>query len=226
MDGYGYGLWALVVINVAVFVIFAMSFFHPTTRRDWKAMGAFSAFVVALFTEMYGIPLTIYLLSGVFGDRLGLDLTHNGGHLWAELIGWNGDPHFSPFHMISWVLIGGGFWLMSAAWRQLWQAAREDRLATGGAYARVRHPQYAGFILVMLGFLFQWPTLVTLVMFPILVWIYRRLAAGEEREMQAHFGPAWDLYAARTPRFVPSRRHVSDAADRTPYRSADRREVR
>jgi len=100
-----------VIINSVIFIAFAASFFHPANRRDWKAMGAFSAFVVALFTEMYGFPLTIYLLTGVFGSRVGGDLTHDGGHLWAELIGWKGDPHFSPFHLASYFFIAGGLYL-------------------------------------------------------------------------------------------------------------------
>jgi protein-S-isoprenylcysteine O-methyltransferase Ste14 len=144
VSGDGYGLWFLVVINTAVILLFAASFFHPTTKRDWRAFGGFSAFVVALFAEMYGAPLTVYLLSGWLGNSfLGLDLTHDGGHLWAKLIGWEGDPHFSPFHVASYIGIGGGFVLIAAAWRRLYDAAREDRLATDGVHAYVRHPQYA-----------------------------------------------------------------------------------
>ena len=206
MDDYGYGLWFLVVINTAVVLIFAASFFHPKTKRDWRAFGGFSAFIVALFAEMYGAPLTIYLLSAAGGSFLGLDLTHEGGHLWAELIGWKGDPHVSPFHIASYVGIVAGFWLIAAAWSLLYQAQRDGTLATSGPYARIRHPQYTGFILIMIGFLLQWPTLPTLVMFPVLLFFYRRLAIREEREIRAEFGDAWDRYAAVTPRFVPSRR--------------------
>ena len=207
MNDYGYGLWFLVIVNIAVILLFAASFFHPTTKRDWRAFGTFSAFVVALFTEMYGVPLTVYLLSGWLGNSfLGLDLTHDGGHLWSQLLGWEGDPHFSPFHLASYVVIIGGFVMISSAWKRLYEAARAGTLATDGLYARLRHPQYAGFMAIMIGFLLQWPTLPTLVMFPVLVYVYRRLAIAEERETRAQFGAAWDAYAAATPRFLP-RRH-------------------
>ncbi len=204
MDGYGYGLWPLVAVNSAIFILFALGFTRPRTTRDWRAMGVFSAFLVALFTEMYGFPLTIYLLSGWLGSRLpGLDLTHGGGHLWNDLIGWTADPHLSPFHLLSYVLIGAGLLLVASAWRVLLDARRGARLATTGPYARLRHPQYAGFLLVMAGFLVQWPTIPTLVLFPILAYAYRRLAVGEEREVRAPFGAEWDAYAMRTPRFIP-----------------------
>lgn len=204
MDDYGYGLWPLVILNTAVILIFAASFFHPRSGRDWRAFGVFTAFIVALFTEMYGVPLTVYLLSSWFGSSfLGLDLTHDGGHLWAGLIGWGGDPHLSPFHIASYGFILGGFWLMAVAWRHLYNAHQEDQLAMSGPYARLRHPQYLGFILIMVGFLLQWPTVPTLLMFPVLVAVYRALAIREEREIRERFGSAWDAYAASTPRFIP-----------------------
>ena len=209
-----YGLWGLVLVNAAVFVIFAYSFTKPTTRRDWRSFGAFSGFLVALFAEMYGFPLTIYLLSGWLETRFpGLDpLSHDAGHLWHTLLGWKGDPHSDVLHIASSIFIFGGFALLAAAWRVLHQAQQEKRLATAGAYGVVRHPQYAGFVLIMLGFLLQWPTMVTLLMFPVLVFMYVRLARREEQEMHAQMGPAWDEYAARVPAFFPRiRRHAGQA---------------
>jgi protein-S-isoprenylcysteine O-methyltransferase Ste14 len=200
-----YGLWSLVLINSLVFIFFALSFVKPQSARDWRSFGAFSAFIVALFVEMYGFPLTIYLLSGWLAQRYpGIDLlSHENGHLLHTLLGWKGDPHFDLLHVLSYVLIGVGFWILAAAWPVLYQAQREQRLATTGPYARVRHPQYVGFILIMAGFLFQWPTLVTLVMFPILVVMYLRLGKREEAEARSEFGAAYEAYAREVPGWLP-----------------------
>jgi protein-S-isoprenylcysteine O-methyltransferase Ste14 len=205
-DAPAYGLWSLVIINSLVFIIFAFSFAKPQSARDWRSFGAFSAFLVALFTEMYGFPLTIYLFSGWLSSRFpGVDWTsHDAGHLLEMMFGWRTNPHFGPFHVLSFIFIGGGFWLLSASWRVLYHAQRTHHLTTAGPYARIRHPQYVGFVLIMFGFLVQWPTLVTLVMFPILVTMYALLARREESDSEAAFGDAWRAYAARTPRFIPT----------------------
>jgi protein-S-isoprenylcysteine O-methyltransferase Ste14 len=185
-----YGLWGLAIINTAVFVIFAFSFTKPTTSRDWRSFGAFSGFIVALFTEMYGFPLTIYLLSGwITRTYPGIDpFSHDAGHLWSTL---------------SIAAIFGGFILLSAAWKVLFDAQRRHTLATTGVYEYVRHPQYVGFIVIMVGFLLQWPTILTLLMFPVLVVMYVRLAHIEEREALREFGDQYRAYMQRVPAFVP-----------------------
>jgi protein-S-isoprenylcysteine O-methyltransferase Ste14 len=200
-----YGLWSLVIINSVIFVFFAYTFFKPQTGRDWRSFGAFSAFLVALFTEMYGFPLTIYFLSGWLQSRYpNIDwFSHDAGHLLEELFGWKTNPHFGPFHILSFVFIGGGFILISAAWKVLYEAQKRRELATKGAYSYVRHPQYVGFILIMFGFLLQWPTILTLAMFPVLVFMYVRLARTEERDARSTFGKAYADYAARVPAFIP-----------------------
>lgn len=204
-DEPAYGLWGLVIANSLVFIVFALSFAKPRTGRDWRSFGAFSAFIVALFAEMYGFPLTIYLLSGWLVKRYpGIDvLSHDSGHLWHTLLGGSGNPHFDLLHILSNVLVVAGFWLLAAAWRPLYEAQRSGALADGGVYARLRHPQYAAFVLIMLGFLLQWPTLPTLVMFPVLVYVYVRLARREEREALSEFGEAYRHYMKATPAFFP-----------------------
>lgn len=222
-----YGLWTLVVLNSAIFILFAFSFFKPATKRDWRSFGAFSAFLVALFTEMYGYPLTIYLLAPWLQSRFpAVDwLAHDSGHLLEMLFGWSGNPHFGPFHAASLVLIGGGFLLLAAAWPVLYRAQRTGMLAETWVYGRVRHPQYAGFVLIMFGFLVQWPTVLTVLMFPVLLFMYWRLSLREEREALQMFGDAYRVYATRVPRFFPRLRSRTEAPrhDPTPERSRNGR---
>lgn len=205
-----YGLWGLVFLNSAFFIFFAFTFFKPRTHRDWRTLGAFSAFIVALFVEMYGFPLTLYLLAGWLQTRFPETdfFSHESGHLWAPFLEVEGNPHLHPLHLASQVFIIGGFVLLSVAWRILYQAHRDQRLATSGPYRWVRHPQYIAFVLIMFGFLVQWPTLLTLLMFPCLVFMYARLARREERQMEAQFGDAWRSYAQRTPGFLPRPRRA------------------
>jgi len=200
-----YGLWSLVIINSVVFVLFAYTFFKPATTRDWRSFGAFSAFVVALFAEMYGFPLTIYFLSGWLQSRFpNVDwFSHDAGHLLEMMFGWKANPHFGLFHIVSYILIGGGFIVISTAWKVLYDAQQTRSLATTGPYGHVRHPQYAGFILVMLGFLVQWPTILTLAMFPVLTFMYVRLAKNEEQDALATFGREYQAYMAEVPGFIP-----------------------
>ena len=130
--------------------------------------GGFSAFIIALFTEMYGFPLTIYLLSGWLQKRFpGTDIwSHDFGHRWTDLIGWKGDPHLSPIHIASELFIVAGIWLLWSSWRVLLAAQKAGEPAKTGPYAHIRHPQYSALVLVMFGFLLQWPTIVTGLMFP------------------------------------------------------------
>jgi protein-S-isoprenylcysteine O-methyltransferase Ste14 len=201
-----YGLWSLVIINSLIFIIFAFSFTKPQNARDWRSFGTFSAFLVALFTEMYGFPLTIYLFSGWLSAKFpGVDfMSHDAGHLLEIMFGWRSNPHFGPFHIASTLLIIAGFFLLASSWKVLYLAQRRHTLAITGSYAHIRHPQYAGFVIIMFGFLLQWPSLITLIMFPIIVFMYVRLARTEENWALKEFGDKYRRYMEHTPAFLPS----------------------
>jgi protein-S-isoprenylcysteine O-methyltransferase Ste14 len=207
----GYGLWFMVIINSLIFLMFAFSFTRPKTKRDWTSFGAFGSFVVALFAEMYGFPLTIYLLSGWLIKRYpGLDIySHNSGHLWETLFNIGGDPHFNLLHILSNLFILVGFIIIANAWKVLYESQKNHTLAITGPYARIRHPQYVGFVIVMIGFLLQWPTIITLIMFPILIVMYTHLAKIEEKEILQEFGEPYQKYLDATPRFWPKKKELS-----------------
>lgn len=202
---YDYGNWLLVLFNIVLFLFFIKAAFRPRSKTDWTTYRTFGAFIIALFAEMYGFPLTIYLLTSFFGNNfLGLDFTHDGGHLLNTLLGLKGNAHFSSIHILSNALIFVGIFLLSNAWKVLYKASRNGVLATTGAYRFMRHPQYFAFILIIVGFLLQWPTLITLIMAPILIVRYVKLAYSEEKQMIAKFGRTYRQYAHDTPGFYPS----------------------
>lgn len=202
---YDYGNWLFALASIILFLFFIKSAFQPRTKTDWQTYKTFGAFIVALFAEMYGFPLTIYLFTSFFGNRYtNIDFSHNNGHLLNDLLGLKGDPHFSFLHILSNVMIVGGLVLIAKAWSILYKSQRANKLATSGPYHYMRHPQYTGFILIIVGFLLQWPTLITLIMAPILIWRYVRLGRDEEKAMFKKFAVKYTNYQKITPAYIPS----------------------
>lgn len=198
---YDYGLWWLVAVHIAWLAVFVVAFLRPVGRREWRSLGIFTGFVVALYVEMFGFPLTIYLLTSLLGRlRVPEPFAHLSGNLWATLL--LGPWAAAPLMFVGGLLILAGTLALATAWRVLYRA--QGALVTRAPYAVVRHPQYGALFLVILGALVQWPTIPTLLMAPVLVVAYVRLAWREEREMLARFGEAYRDYAKQVPGFVPA----------------------
>lgn len=199
-----YGHWRAVLITSGIFIAFLFGFARPRRRGEGRNAGLYVAFVISLFTEMYGIPLTIYLLAPVLGLpewAFGM----NESHLWAFALG---SLDIMPIQMavylvtvVSTIFIVTGVGLLAVGWATVHR--ERGGLVIGGIYRLLRHPQYLGLILVVLGFNIQWPTLPTLLMGPALIVMYVRLARREDEELTTRFGETFRAYAARTPRFLP-----------------------
>ena len=201
-EGYAYGLWTAVIANVALILFFVLGFLAPMGKWEWRSMGVFTGFLVALFSEMYGFPLTIYVLTSILGSKYPVlnPFTHVNGHLLLVFLG-GGEFAFTMIHLVSNGLLILGIVIMGIGWGKI--HAAKGSLVTDGIYGRVRHPQYSGLFLVSIGLMIQWPTLVTILLWPVMLAVYSRLAKKEETAMIGQFGLEYLEYKKSVPAFFP-----------------------
>ena len=199
---YGYGLWSVVIVNVMLILFFALGFLAPKGKWEWRSLGVFTGFLVALFSEMYGFPLTIYILTSILGSRYPVlnPFSHVNGHLLLVLFG-GGVFTNSLIHVISNGLLIAGVIIMGMGWKRI--HAAQGALVTDGIYSRMRHPQYSGLFLISIGLMIQWPTLATIVLWPVMFIVYHRLAVREESRMIELFGQRYLEYKKSVPAFLP-----------------------
>jgi Putative protein-S-isoprenylcysteine methyltransferase len=211
---FDYGHWGTVIFWTLIWsgTVFALT--YPRSLREWCIFTLFAAFLAEEFTELYGFPYTIYLFSDSLAPYPTADLlSHRAGDLWRILL--KQDDRYEMvdlYHLGGGILIFGGLGVLMYAWKVLRDAQASGVPATTGPYAWVRHPQYLALVLIMLGFVVQGPTLPTLMLLPILVYLYVLLAIREEKQVLEKFGPAYAVYMKRTPRFVPKNRRAADQA--------------
>ena len=194
----GHWMLTLVMIVIGLWIIF--KYLAPKSWKEWRNAGILQAFVIALYVEMYGFPLTIYLLTS-FLD-LDIPWLHMKGHLWATLLGL-GDKGAMIEMIIGLGIALLGLTMIFRGWRLVYRAQQEDKLVTEGIYRYMRHPQYTGIFLALFGQLIHWPTLPTIVFFPVIVCLYYRLARKEEKDMLEKFGREYEIYMQQVPPFFP-----------------------
>jgi protein-S-isoprenylcysteine O-methyltransferase Ste14 len=198
--------WSLVVFYVVLVGIFLYGILQPRRKSEWKSIGVAQGWVVALYAEMYGIPLTAYAVMNVVGRSTGDAENHYNGHLWPIIFGAGEDnlviAQFATV-VIGHCLIVVGAALAIVGWRQLHDAVKRGEMVTQGLYRYIRHPQYTGFFLFLVGSLINWPTVATVLSMPVLCFVYWRLANAEEKDAREKFGQAYENYSAKTGKFVP-----------------------
>ncbi|MBI2865264.1 MAG: isoprenylcysteine carboxylmethyltransferase family protein [Chloroflexi bacterium] len=199
-----FGQWSILIGSVAVLSFFTLAYVVPLGKRNWRSAGLVQGFIIALFTEMYGFPLTVYVIASLLGKPIG-DPGHLDGHLLAQVVGGvvglGPDTAASAIMVFSSFITAIGFLLILFGWRQIYRA--RGQIVTDGIYRHVRHPQYTGILIVTLALLIHWPTVVTVLMWPVLLYTYYRLARREERTAEEAFGDEYRTYRQKTPRFLP-----------------------
>ncbi|MCF6267276.1 MAG: isoprenylcysteine carboxylmethyltransferase family protein [Desulfuromusa sp.] len=195
------GAWFLAALMIVIASWFFYRYFAPKSWREWASAGLVQAFIIALYAEMYGFPLTIYFLVRFFG----IDSPNLNANLWSSLLGI-GELGMLISMILGYTLLFIGIGLFIQGWRELFRARQQNQLVTDGLYRFVRHPQYTGLFLGLFGEgVVHWPTIFSIAIFPVIILAYFLLARSEEKKVIKQFGDEYRAYRARVPMFIPRR---------------------
>ncbi len=197
------GTWAIAILMIVTMSWIFYRYLAPKSWKEWKGAGLVQAFIIALYAEMYGFPLTIYLLGSLLGVKV--PWIHENGHLWSFFIK-EGTISANVEMIIGYSFVFAGFIMISRGWSAIHRATEEKRLVTEGIYSLIRHPQYTGIFIIIIGQIIHWPTIFTLVLSPLIFLAYYRLALKEEKEMLTIFGREYYNYRKDVPMFFPTGR--------------------
>ncbi len=193
------GAWGLALIIIVIASWLLYRYLAPKTWKEWASAGVVQAFIIALYAEIYGFPLTIYVLVRYFG----LDQTNLNASLWSTLLDM-GETGMMIAMILGYILLFTGIGIFMEGWRELHRARKENRLTTDRLYGLVRHPQYTGLFIALFGEgIVHWPTIFSVALFPVIVLAYYLLARSEERKVEEEFGDEYREYRKRVPMFIP-----------------------
>jgi protein-S-isoprenylcysteine O-methyltransferase Ste14 len=195
------GAWVIAIFVIVIASWLLYKYMAPKSWREWVGAGLIQGFIIALYAEMYGFPLTIYLMARF----LGIDSGYVDANLWSTLLGM-GQTGMMISMILGYALLFTGFGIFIQGWRQLYRAKEENRLATDGLYSLVRHPQYTGLFIGLFGEgVIHWPTLFSVGLFPVIVIAYVLLAKREEKKVIEEFGEEYLQYKRNVPAFLPAK---------------------
>ncbi len=202
---FSYGHWQTVIILSVIWFVCIGYMLRPATLRQWAIFILFMLFVAEQYAELYGYPYTLAIFEERMREYPTAHLLGNrAGDLWRI---WflldDVDETIDVFHLVGGIFIFGGLFMLISAWFILKNALAYGKIATAGLYASIRHPQYLALIVIMLGFLIQGPTLVTLILFPLLIALLRQQARIEEEDLLESHGAEYGEYMKRYHRFLP-----------------------
>lgn len=171
--------WDLVILNILGFLLFLLPLQYRR-KADWKHLGIYSAFIVSLFIEMYGVPLAVFLSAPTLASAI----PEPDYMVTFEILN-------QSFGLSSWMVFGvivtvTGMLLVAVGWYTIYR--NREGLVTSGIYRYSRHPQYLGIILIALGWFIGWPTPLTVLILPVLIYVYVQTAKEEEQEVMDEIG--------------------------------------